>query len=113
MTRNNYPHVVPPTYVDDCAHEHLKKEHVTRRNAEVSSNNDAVHQPNHYTVGGIETIDFMMAKSSPEEFMGHLRLTALKYLSRAGHKDDILQEYKKAAVYLNWLINFKETGGIK
>lgn len=112
MTHNSYPHVVPPR-TDECAHEHFKKEAVIIRNAEPYNSQDAVHQPNHYTVGGIETIDYMMAKSSPEEFMGHLRLTALKYLSRAGHKDDILQEYKKAAVYLDWLIKFKETGSIK
>ena len=37
MTHNSYPHVVPPM-PDECAHEHLKKEHVTRRNADVSSN---------------------------------------------------------------------------
>ena len=74
---------------------------------------DVVNQPAHYTVGGIETIDYMLAKSSPEEFKGHLRLTAIKYLSRAGHKDNILQEYKKAAVYLNWLIKYIETGSIK
>jgi hypothetical protein len=74
---------------------------------------DNINQPAHYMVGGIETIDYMMAKSSPEEFKGHLRLTAIKYLSRAGHKDNVLQEYKKSAVYLNWLINYIETGSIK
>ena len=74
---------------------------------------DDVNQPEHYTYGGIETIDYMQAKSSPEEFRGHLRLTAMKYLSRAGHKDDILKDYKKAAVYLNWLIKYIETGSIK
>ena len=42
--------------------------------------------PSHYQVGGIETIDYMRAKSTPEEFEGYLRLSALKYLSRVGHK---------------------------
>jgi hypothetical protein len=60
--------------------------------------------PNYYKVGGIETIDYMRAKSTPEEFRGHLRLTALKYLSRVGHKDEILKEYKKAQWYLNKLV---------
>lgn len=68
---------------------------------------DAIN-PNHYKTGGIETIDYMQAKSTPEEFVGHLRLTALKYLSRAGHKDDVLQEYKKAQWYINRLIDFME-----
>lgn len=74
---------------------------------------DDVRQPSHYTVGGIETIDYMAAKASVEEFRGHLRLTALKYLSRAGHKDDALKDYKKAAVYLGWLIKHLETGSHK
>ena len=58
----------------------------------------------HYKIGGIETIDYMKAKSTPEEFKGHLRLTALKYLSRFGKKDDELQELKKAKWYLDRLI---------
>ena len=60
--------------------------------------------PDHYKIGGIETIDYMKAKSTPEEFKGHLRLTALKYLSRYGKKDDELQELLKCHWYLNRLI---------
>ena len=69
---------------------------------------DMVNHPPHYTVGGIETIDYMEAKSSPEEFRGHLRLTALKYLSRTGYKDDAIQDLKKAQWYLNKLIETLE-----
>ena len=65
---------------------------------------DAVNHPAHYKVGGIETIEYMKAKSTPEEFKGHLRLTAIKYLSRTGYKDDALQDLKKAQWYLNRLI---------
>lgn len=65
---------------------------------------DPINHPEHYTVGGIETIDFMKAKSSEEEFLGHLRLTAMKYLSRGPFKEDALKDYKKAAWYLNRLI---------
>jgi hypothetical protein len=65
---------------------------------------DAVNHPPHYKVGGIEAIDYMKAKSTPEEFRGHLRLTVLKYISRTGHKDDALQDLKKARWYLNKLI---------
>lgn len=72
---------------------------------------DAVNHPPHYTVGGIETIDFMQAKSSPEEFAGHLRLTTLKYLSRGPFKEDAIEDYKKARWYINRLIDFLETGG--
>ena len=66
---------------------------------------DDVNHPPHYKVGGIETIDYMKAKSTPEEFKGHLRLTAIKYLSRTGYKDDALKDLKKAQWYLNRLID--------
>jgi len=64
---------------------------------------DAIN-PAYYKVGGIETIDYMKAKSTPEEFRGHLRLQVLKYISRSGHKDEILKEYKKGLWYLLRLI---------
>lgn len=65
---------------------------------------DDVNHPEHYTFGGIETIDYMEAKSSKEEFTGHLRLTALKYLSRANNKGDAVKDLKKAQWYLNKLV---------
>lgn len=60
--------------------------------------------PDHYKVGGVETIDYLQAKLSPEEFAGFCRGNALKYLSRAGHKDDAAQEYRKAIWYIERLI---------
>ena len=74
---------------------------------------DPVKHPDHYTVGGIETIEFMRAKSSHEEFVGHLRLTALKYLSRGPFKSNPLEDYKKAAQYLEWLIKEVENKKVK
>jgi hypothetical protein len=59
--------------------------------------------PDHYKVGGIETIDYLRAKLTPEEFAGYCRGNALKYLSRAGHKDDAAQEVSKAIWYLERL----------
>jgi len=69
---------------------------------------DMVNKPPHYTHGGIETIDYMEAKSTPEEFAGHLRLTAIKYLSRAGLKESTLMDLKKAQWYVNELVTFVE-----
>jgi hypothetical protein len=66
--------------------------------------NEMVNSPDHYTVGGIEAIDYLQAKSTPAEFAGYLRLNCLKYLSRAGYKGNTLEDYKKAAWYLNKLI---------
>jgi hypothetical protein len=64
---------------------------------------DAIN-PDHYKTGGIEAIDYMKAKSTPEEFRGYLRLSALKYLSRVGHKDDDIQELEKSKWFLDRLI---------
>tara|TARA_R110001632_G_scaffold6159_2_gene24950 strand:- start:215 stop:430 length:216 start_codon:yes stop_codon:yes gene_type:complete len=58
----------------------------------------------HYTIGSIETIDFIKAKLSKEEYIGYLRGNVLKYLSRANYKDSADEDYDKAKVYLNWLI---------
>ena len=66
---------------------------------------DNVNHPQHYTEGGIETIDYMKAKSNQEEFNGYLRLNCLKYLSRSGLKNDTIEDLKKAQWYLNRLIN--------
>jgi hypothetical protein len=70
---------------------------------------DQVNSPGHYTAGGIETIDYMRAKASPEEFRGYLRLNALKYLSRAGLKGDAVTDLKKAAWYINRMIGELES----
>ena len=65
---------------------------------------DAVNSPSHYTFGGIETIDFIEAKLSPEEFAGYCRGNMLKYVARAGHKDDAGQDMRKALWYgQRWL----------
>ena len=64
---------------------------------------DMVNSPSHYTQGGIETIDYIQAKLSQEEFIGYLKGNILKYVSRAGLKDEIIQEYDKASWYLERL----------
>ena len=56
--------------------------------------------PDHYKVGGIETIDYLRAKLTPEEYAGYCRGNALKYISRAGHKDEAAQDIGKAIWYL-------------
>jgi hypothetical protein len=48
---------------------------------------DMVNNPPHYTVGGIETIDFIQAKLTVAEYKGFLKGTILAYASRIGHKD--------------------------
>jgi hypothetical protein len=60
-----------------------------------------VNAPPHYTAGGIETIDYIKAKLTPEEFIGYLKGNVIKYTSRAGRKDDIVQDLEKAQWYMN------------
>lgn len=77
------------------------------RDSEVVPSNDKSQDainPSHYKHNGIETIDYMKAVSTREEFKGHLRLTAIKYISRLGKKDCHKQEIKKAIWYLNKLL---------
>lgn len=65
---------------------------------------DAIN-PDHYKTGGIEAIDYIQSKLSPEEFAGYCRGNMLKYLSRLGHKDAAVQEMRKALWYgERWLI---------
>jgi len=58
--------------------------------------------PDHYKGGGIETIDYLRAKLTPEEFRGFLKGNAMKYLSRANAKGGE-EDYKKAAWYTSML----------
>ena len=63
---------------------------------------DVINAPPHYNQGDIECIDAIQAALSPEEFRGHLRACALKYLWRCNHKggrEDLL----KAEWYLKRL----------
>jgi hypothetical protein len=66
-------------------------------------NNDAINHPDHYTSGGIETIDFIKAKLTTEEFIGYLKGNILKYVSRAGKKDDAKKDIEKAQWYIKKL----------
>ena len=74
---------------------------------------DMVNHPPHYTKGNMETIEVMEAKSTPEEFKGHLKLTALKYLTRAGHKESELQDAKKTQWYVNRWVKTLEKETVK
>jgi hypothetical protein len=57
---------------------------------------DMVNNPPHYTAGGIETIDFIEAKS-----LGYNLGNVVKYITRADHKGDKHEDLCKARWYLN------------
>jgi hypothetical protein len=56
---------------------------------------DPVNNPAHYIVGGIETIDFIEAKK-----LGYNLGNVVKYITRADHKANKLQDLRKAQWYL-------------
>ena len=56
----------------------------------------------YYDVGGIETLDIIKAKLSPEQYEGYLLGNALKYLCRAGWKGSPGRDAEKAANYTRW-----------
>jgi hypothetical protein len=61
---------------------------------------DMVNKPPHYTDGGMEVIDFIEAKRL-DYHLGNV----VKYITRAGKKDDELQDLQKARWYLDRAIS--------
>jgi hypothetical protein len=61
-----------------------------------SPSSDNVNHPPHYTVGGIETIDFIEAKK-----LNYNLGNVIKYITRADHKGSRNEDLKKAFWYLN------------
>lgn len=62
-----------------------------------------VTQPEHYTAGSIECIDYIKDSLSREEWIGYLRGNITKYMHRFRNKNGI-EDLRKAEVYLGWLI---------
>jgi hypothetical protein len=78
-----------------------------RKSEAIYTGVDMVNHPPHYKVGGIETIDYIQAKLTDEEFSGYCKGNALKYISRANHKKDATEDLRKAIWYLNRLVTPK------
>lgn len=57
---------------------------------------DNVNHPAHYKVGGIETIDFIEAKK-----LSYNLGNVVKYITRADHKGNAIEDLQKARWYLN------------
>lgn len=74
---------------------------------EQKSKPDNVNQPSHYKTGGIETLDYIKAKLSPDEWKGYLTGNIFKYISRYPHKNG-KEDLKKAEFYLKRLIDSME-----
>tara|TARA_R110000803_G_scaffold163913_1_gene227641 strand:+ start:22187 stop:22693 length:507 start_codon:yes stop_codon:yes gene_type:complete len=61
---------------------------------------DPINHPPHYKVGGIETIDFIEAKK-----LNYNLGNVAKYITRADHKGNKLEDLRKAQWYLTREIN--------
>lgn len=71
----------------------------------VSPAPDLVNQPPHYTTGGIETIDFIRAKQ-----LDYCLGNVVKYITRAPHKGNEVQDLEKARWYLDRAISERTEG---
>lgn len=86
-----------PEKVDESAPVISKMETTMK---EIIIEHDAVNHPSHYTRGKIEVIDFIEDQQLPYH-LGNV----IKYIARAGHKGDKLEDLKKARWYLDRYIN--------
>ena len=68
--------------------------------------NDNINHPAHYTQGKIETWDFILDKN-----LDYCSGNVIKYVVRADHKGNKLEDLKKAKAYLEKLICEEEKKG--
>lgn len=64
---------------------------------------DHIDPDGNITLQYIEVMEYMMTE---EEFRGHLKGQAWKYMLRLGSKDDEVQELDKSSWYVTYLRNF-------
>ena len=62
---------------------------------------DMVNSPPHYKQGKFETIEIIESLLSPEEFIGYLKGSFIKYISRAEHKGYLAEDLNKAEWFFN------------
>ena len=93
------PNNPPPPPINLSADETLKRlaanENLKRLQG-VFNHKDDINHPSHYTQGDIEVIDYIEDKK-----LGYRLGNVVKYVSRAGHKDDAIKDLKKACWYRN------------
>ena len=75
----------------------------SKESKEPTKGNEIDH-PDHYTSGGIEVIDIIAHKLTPEEYKGYLRGNIIKYLFRYQYKEGS-KDLRKAQWYLARLLD--------
>jgi hypothetical protein len=66
-----------------------------------------IERPEHYHRNGIDVIQFSKLQFAKEELKGFYRINILKYVTRYDRKNG-MEDLKKAADYLNMLIELEE-----
>lgn len=90
--------------------QHHRERHFELDNMTEKPKADMVNHPPHYTHGGIETIAYIRAKLSPEEYVGYLRGNIMKYTSRIGLKGESTEDAGKIEWYSKELHRFLKEG---
>lgn len=69
-----------------------------------------IKSPKHYKLQGldIEAIDVIRSVLGEQGFKDYCHGNILKYLIRAGKKEDELKDFKKAKEYISWIIEEME-----
>jgi hypothetical protein len=75
----------------------------------VEAMTDLVNSPDHYTHGGVETWDYIIAKCGTEGAFYYAMGNAIKYISRAPYKGKMLEDLKKAQWYVNRMVEIKSS----
>lgn len=69
---------------------------------------DMINSPSHYTAGGIEPIEVLRAKLTPEQYEGYLLGSALVYMLRANFKGQMALDFEKAEWYSKRLVEHQK-----
>ncbi len=97
LDSGKYDHLTPGVLFLDREIELVGTSNPSHEGVKDSENQpDMVNSPPHYTHGGIEVLDFILAYFAKDYLGGQV----VKYLSRAGHKWDALEDIEKAHFYL-------------
>ena len=76
----------------------------------IAFSKEAVNHPKHYTAGAIEVIDYIeqVVECYPSAVVATHIAQVIKYVSRAPHKENLLQDLKKAQWYLDRAVKHLE-----
>lgn len=77
------------------------QEYIDSLNQIGESDIDNVNHPPHYTSTKVEVIDTLQGSLSEDEYLGFLKGNVIKYVLRAGKKQNTIEDLNKAIWYIN------------